>query len=209
MRKLAKHLLTQWDIHSQKRPFLVAIDGLGGAGKTTLVKTLKAELKTQCLVHVLHIDDHIVERNKRYDTGYEEWYEYYYLQWNIEKMKCFFTKVHHEPTELSLPVYNTTTDSIILKQLPLEPNSMLLIEGVFLQRTAWRSFYDFIVFVDCKEETRHQRVLNRDRYIGDYEDRLHKYKRRYWPAEAYYMKTVEPIEKAHIVHHCASPNKMV
>ncbi len=44
--------------------------------------------------HIFHIDDHIVERNKRYNTGFEEWYEYYYLQWDIEWLRQkFFQKL--------------------------------------------------------------------------------------------------------------------
>ena len=41
---------------------------------------------------IFHIDDHIVERNKRYHTGYEEWYEYYYLQWDIAYLQKKFFK---------------------------------------------------------------------------------------------------------------------
>ena len=55
--------------------------------------------------HIFHIDDHIVERNKRYHTGYEEWYEYYYLQWDIEWLRQkFFQKLQHE-TKLKLPFF--------------------------------------------------------------------------------------------------------
>ena len=51
--------------HSADRPFVVAIDGLSGAGKTTLVSHLNNEPS----VYVLHIDDYIVERDRRYETG--------------------------------------------------------------------------------------------------------------------------------------------
>ena len=44
---------------------------------------------------IFHIDDHIVERNKRYHTGYEEWYEHYYLQWDIEWLRRKFFKSYN------------------------------------------------------------------------------------------------------------------
>lgn len=69
------------------RPFIVAIDGLGGAGKSTIAHHLVEELQSICTVTLIHIDNHIVERCKRYDTGHEEWFEYYYLQWDIESLK--------------------------------------------------------------------------------------------------------------------------
>ena len=48
-------------MHSENRPFVVAIDGLSGAGKTTFVSHLSNEPS----VYVLHIDDYIVERDRR------------------------------------------------------------------------------------------------------------------------------------------------
>ncbi|MGP0580468.1 kinase, partial [Paenibacillus peoriae] len=69
--------------------------------------------------HIFHIDDHIVERNKRYDTGFEEWYEYYYLQWDIEWLRQkFFRKLQNE-TKLKLPFYNDKTDSCEMKKVQI------------------------------------------------------------------------------------------
>lgn len=71
------------------RPFLIAIDGLGGAGKTTLAKELELELKNvNNEVFLLHLDDFIVESSKRYGTGYEPWKEYYLHQWDVESLKA-------------------------------------------------------------------------------------------------------------------------
>lgn len=70
------------------RAFIVGIDGLGGAGKITFVKKLSERLREKgCPVVTIHLDDHIVEASKRYNTGKEEWFEYYFLQWDIH----FFT----------------------------------------------------------------------------------------------------------------------
>ncbi|WP_339261234.1 uridine kinase [Lysinibacillus sp. FSL K6-3209] len=112
----------------RERPFIVAIDGLGGAGKTTFVKELVSMLENACTIHVLHIDDYIVESEKRYNTGYEEWYEYYYLQWDIAYIKYCFSKIHKDYQELTLPFYNRETNTIINKQRVFPPNSILLID---------------------------------------------------------------------------------
>ncbi|MGF3103034.1 hypothetical protein [Rossellomorea sp. DUT-2] len=78
--KLTRTLLSQYKSrNSPDRPFILGIDGLGGSGKTTLALQLKNELKAaNCEIVILHNDDYIVERENRYQTGYEEWYEYYY-----------------------------------------------------------------------------------------------------------------------------------
>lgn len=196
--KVVNEMIHQFDTRPFKeRPFIVAIDGLSGAGKTELVKELEYRVKSKCKVTVIHIDDHIVENNKRYNTGYEEWYEYYYLQWDIEMIKNdLLKKIHSNYTNLILPYYDKLTNETALKQIAISSNSMILIEGIFLQRKEWKTFYDYILFLDCARETRYERVLKRDLYIGDLKVRVNKYKRRYWLGEEYYLKTESPIENA-------------
>lgn len=186
---------------SKKRPFIVAIDGLSGSGKTTLVQQIGSELRdNDCKVVIIHIDDHIVERSRRYDTGFDEWYEYYFLQWDIEMLSIQLLQgLRNNSNEISLPFYDQSTDSLTTRQLSFSKNTVILIEGIFLQRKEWKSFYDYILFLKCPREVRCERVLKRDMYIGDLEKRLNKYKRRYWPGEDYYLEAEKPIVHADIV----------
>jgi uridine kinase len=196
-------LLSKMQSHDPKgHSFLVGIDGLGGAGKTTFVKKLKQQLDSRNYeVIVLHIDNYIVERTKRYKTGHEEWYEYYHLQWDIRLMETeLFKKLHTDSNHLTLPFYENTNDTILPKQITVRPGSIILIEGIFIQRTEWRDYFDFVIFVDCDQEVRVNRVLNRDTYIGDYKIRLEKYKKRYWVAEEYYIKNENPLGKADYIY---------
>ena len=90
--------------HIETRPYIIAIDGFSGAGKTTLVHHLKKVLDN---LVIIHIDDHIVERFKRYDTGHDEWFEYYQLQWDTKYLKEeLFDKLYKNEKSLHLPFYN-------------------------------------------------------------------------------------------------------
>lgn len=184
-----------------QRPLIVAIDGLGGAGKTTVVKELVGTLENEYIINVLHIDDYIVESEKRYNTGNKEWFEYYYLQWDIELIKKCLLKIHNNQQELTLPFYNRATNTVINSKRLFVSNSILLIEGVFLQRNEWREFYDYTIFLECPKHVREKRVLKRDSYIGDVSAIRKKYEKRYWVAEDYYLTKEQPLQKADLLWH--------
>ncbi len=187
--------------NKRKRPLIVAIDGLSGAGKTTLVKRLDHELSAKKInVVAIHIDDHIVTRSDRYETGHEEWYEYYSLQWDVELLRdVLFNRLHQNDERLTLPFYDSTTDCIVSKDIVVAENSIVLIDGVFLQRKEWKRYFDLKVYLDCPVEERYHRVLGRNDYTEDSQERLAKYQRRYWPGEEHYLATEQPQLTAEVV----------
>ena len=184
-----------------KVPFILGIDGLSGAGKSTFAMRLKNELLNRGnKVFLIHIDDHIVQRKERYATGYEEWYEYYFLQWDVEKLKeILFMSLKEKKTSLNLPFYDKNHDSILNKEISISNYNVIIIEGVFLQRTEWRPYFDYVIYLNCEKEIRYARVRNRDTYLGNEDEIIEKYKRRYWKGEEYYLKNEDPISKANLI----------
>ncbi|GMK41510.1 uridine kinase [Paenibacillus sp. CCS19] len=178
----------------KKDRFILGIDGLSRAGKTTLVNDLQQKLiARQKPVCIFHIDDHIVERNKRYDTGFEQWYEYYYLQWDVAFIQQqFLSKLSHAQ-EISIPYYNSELDKVEMKTVTMNSNCIIIIEGVFLQRSPWREYFDFIIYLECAREKRF------DRETASSKHNLDKFKLRYWKAEDYYLNTVQPRTHADMV----------
>lgn len=178
----------------RKNKFILGIDGLSRSGKTTFVANLKENMKQESIpFHIFHIDDHIVERNKRYDSGFEEWYEYYYLQWDIEWLRQkFFQKLQNE-TKLKLPFYNDKTDSCEMKKVQIPIVGVIVVEGVFLQRKEWRDFFHYMVYLDCSRETRFLRESK------ETQKKLLKFENRYWKAEDYYLETESPKDRADLI----------
>lgn len=149
---------------------------------------------------IIHIDDHVVENAKRYNTGHEEWFEYYHLQWDTIYLRDnLFKKLNNNHSDIQLMFYEREKDTLKNKSIEFTSKSIVIVEGIFLLRKEWKDFYDYIIFLDCPQEIRHERALDRDAYIGSFEERLRKYKERYWIAEDYYMDTENPMKQAHYI----------
>ncbi|MFJ8455357.1 kinase [Bacillus paramycoides] len=179
--------------HKDER-FILGIDGLSRSGKTTLVKELEEDMKqSEIPFHIFHIDDHITERNKRYNTGFAEWYEYYNLQWDIEWLQQNLFQKLHSNMQLELPYYHDETDICEMKEIQLPLVGVIIVEGVFLQRKEWREFFHYMVYLDCSRETRFLRESE------ETQQNLSKFQSRYWKAEDYYMEMELPRKRADLV----------
>ncbi|OHX31032.1 kinase [Bacillus mycoides] len=179
--------------HKDER-FILGIDGLSRSGKTTLVKELEADMKQSGIpFHIFHIDDHITERNKRYNTGFAEWYEYYNLQWDIEWLQRNFFWELQSDIQVQLPFYHDETDICEMKEIQLPLVGVIIVEGVFLQRKEWRNFFHYMVYLDCSRETRFLRESE------ETQKNLPKFQSRYWKAEEYYLEKESPRDLADFV----------
>ena len=185
-----------------KRIYIVGIDGLGGAGKSTLIESLKLELQNESYnSYILHIDDFIHPKSIRYNDSKEEWYCYYNLQWRYDYLiKEILDPIKRgEKIDKDIEFYDKENDTYIKKHIYIPHNSVLLLEGVFLQRKELKDYLDFVVYLNVPQEIRLDRVLKRDVYIGSADDIKDKYNRRYFPAEDRYILECSPTLNADFI----------
>lgn len=98
-----------------------------------------------------------------------------------------------------IELYDKKNYTYVLEPICIPRGSILLLEGIFLQRKELKNYLDFIIYLDVSQEERLKRVLLRDKYIGKSEDIRYKYERRYFPAEEKYILEYSPIENADFV----------
>ncbi|WP_270181472.1 kinase [Alkalihalobacillus sp. CinArs1] len=180
---------------------VVGIDGLSRSGKTTLVNNM-CERVTEREVIVIHIDDFIVSRNKRYGTGYEEWFEYYYLQWDVSYLRDHLFDKVKQTSELTLQRYDEKSDTHTSYVQLIPENALVLIEGVFIQREEWRGYLEYVIYLECSRRARFERESEETK------KNLKKFYNRYWKAEDYYFEKVDPVLHADFVlDNGTSPSK--
>lgn len=170
---------------------VIGFDGLSRSGKTYLSNRIADYLYDQGIpCYLFHIDDFIVERERRYGTGLEEWREYYFLQWETEELaEQFFSKLKSE-SEIRLAPYDNGSDFRNCKKVEIPKAGIILVEGVFLQRPEWRPYFDGVFYVDCPKQQRYERES------PEAKRNIEKLANRYWKAELYYEETIAPKERA-------------
>lgn len=123
----------------------------------------------------------------------EPCYEYYALQWDLRYLyENLFTGLHMTQS-IVLPFYNDAKDEQIMRTVCIPSECVIIVEGVFLQRSEWRSFLDFCIYLDCPREIRFSRESEAA------QANMAKFRSRYWKAEDYYLRTVRPAEQADVV----------
>jgi len=180
-------LIDEIPLPAKNQRMIIGIDGLSRSGKTTIGNLLHAYyVKTGVPVILIHMDDFIVERKRRYETGIESWREYYELQWDVEWVAEGLLAPLKTASELSVEVYDETSDQHRGESIDLLENSLIIIEGVFLQRKEWRAYFDLLCYVDSPRDKRFSREK------AETQKQLEKFEQRYWKAEDYYLKEIQP-----------------
>lgn len=188
-------------LSSENEVIIIGIDGLGGAGKSTISERICCEIKNNN-VHtiLLHIDDFINVREVRYNSAYPEWQCYYDLQWRYEYFTGIIKQIKNRTNNnIEIELYDKDNDCYFSQNYDIEEKTVVIVEGIFLQRKELYGIFDYMVYIDVPEDERMTRVLKRDTYIGNEQQIIDKYENRYFPAERKYFNKYHPEQSADFV----------
>jgi uridine kinase len=185
-------------------PLRVGIDGVDAAGKTTLAEELATLLRAadRPVIRV-SIDGFHHPKHIRYQQGRFSPQGYYADTTDYDALLKYVLRPLGPGGNLQYKtaVFDFVEDAAI--EMPFhmaEPDSILLLDGVFLLRPALFPHWDLTIFVDIDEETSVQRATKRDGYyLGNEAEIVDMYRRRYVPGQRLYFAEASPKEKADII----------
>ena len=135
------------------RPFLIAIDGMCGSGKTTLGNYLAKELNAS----LFHMDDFFLQPHQRTPERFAQ------PGGNVDSER--FLK------EVLLPLHRKETiqyrpfdcgSFTIQPAIPIKPAKLTVIEGAYSMHPSLADYYDFSVFLDIDPGLQKERILKRN-----------------------------------------------
>jgi uridine kinase len=190
-------------------PVRVAIDGIPGAGKTTLADELAAVLRAQGREVVrATIEDFLNPRSVRHPRGdsAEGWYNH---STDLDALR----RVLLDPLgpggdrKIQRAVYDKAADiAVSAPATAAAANAVLLFDGVFLLRKELSELWELRIFVSADFE----KALNRSRIrdqtpLMSADEVEQRYRRRYVPSQQFYFETARPAKHADIIVYNDEP----
>lgn len=182
-------------------PVRVAVDGLTGAGKTRLANDLAPAVRVRarpCIRATLEgFRRPAADRHAKGRSTPEGYYRDAYDLDAIRRMlleplgargdRRYQTAAHDLDTDRPLDSRPRQADR----------RAVLVLDGMFLQRPELVDFWDFVVWVECEEETARARAVSRDR--GTWGPEIDaRYREQYLPAQRLYVDQVDPAGRADV-----------
>jgi uridine kinase len=166
----------------EKRPFLIGIDGLAGAGKTTFCTKLVPQLRDKGLtVKTVSLDDSYWT-----DTPREISEAFHRSEKNFAGEDYDWRRLK---LELLLPIQRGST---LVNGSPSE--QVVIIEGCFCLRMELRDYYDLRVFTHNRREECLTRAVERDG------EGSRSYYETYWKTEEdFYIKMHDPLGSSDLI----------
>lgn len=188
------------------RPLVIALDGMPGLGKSTVVNAAMVELKKRHKkVAVVHLDDFLSRNSVRHATKTHS---------DVDPGINYFennVRYHKFKQEVLVPLmqkgelkgvrmgYNFHDDAdTTMRQDDIDGNTFVIVEGAMSIRDDLRQYYDLTILLSGPLSLAEQQALNRnnatnsDKKQKSHEEMLVAFRERYWAGY-----------KRHIEKHCA------
>jgi uridine kinase len=140
---------------------IIAIAGGSGSGKTTFAKRLLEKLGKDRAV-ILGQDNYYLDQSHKFDKDggavnfdHPDSLEFSLMATHLQQLR--------QNQTVEIPLYDFATHSRKIETIRLAPHPIILVDGILiLSQKILLPEFDYKIFIDCDEETRFNRRLNRD-----------------------------------------------
>jgi uridine kinase len=179
-------------LHARYRTVLVAIDGPGGAGKSTFSVALATALKNSGVpTAVVQIDDFFLPSDCRSHGSPSEKSIGADFDWQRMRDQVLIPLSCGEGARYQR--YDWDHDHLT-EFHDVAVGQVVVVEGIYCTRQELASFYQLRVWVTCPSNIRLCRGLERDG-----EDARTRWESDWMPSEDRYMASHDPCRRAHII----------
>lgn len=171
---------------SEKRPYVVAIDGMSGSGKTTLAKQIQEMISG---INVFHMDDFFLQPHQRTPERLEQ------VGGNVDYERFAEEIILHLTDEQGLRYRAFDCGKQKLREeleMPWAP--IVIVEGAYSHHPYFGDVYDLRIFCEISEEEQCQRIRKRNGEVM-----WNRFVEEWIPKENAYFKKYKIREKSGLV----------
>lgn len=207
--RIADHLVARRPGH----PLRVGVDGITAAGKTTLAGelTLAVQRTGRPAIH-LSMDGFHHRRECRYRQGADSGRGYYEDAYDLVAFaELVLTPLGPNGDRSYSPrVLDLESDLPVEERSAADPDSIVLVDGSFLQRDELANLWDEVIFVDTGFDEARTRGARRDAAMfGGIQQAADRYLTRYHEASRIYLEALDPKSAATVVIENNDPERPV
>jgi uridine kinase len=183
-------------------PFIIAIDGITGSGKSSFATNLKAFLNNEGIESfVVHLDNFHNNKQIRYQEGRNSPRGYFNHAFNIDGIMKNLLHPFKNESKFKEKIHDLETDQELNSPwITIKEKSVLIVEGSFSLREELNQYYDLKIYLNVTKEQSLRRLLKRDQKLFSSPEELESTTRnRYQAAHDLHLLKNSPIKIADFV----------
>jgi uridine kinase len=179
---------------SSERGLLVGLSGIDGSGKGFLAEKLKSELDRKHLrVALINVDGWLNLPATRF-SPINPADHFYHNALRLEEMflKLILPLCQRRTHRLVAQCAEETATAYRERLYEFFEIDVVLVEGIFIYKRAFRPYFDLAFWIDCSFETALERALRRGQEGLPPADTIAAYETIYFPAQCLHFQRDEP-----------------